>query len=347
MFVPIGDETACIAWLWQALYAPDGFGAVCRQCRTLRRFHRVTRRRAYACDHCGFQVYPTAGTFMAGSGLPVATWFCAVALILGSDGRIAPRRLSEELSVSYKTALRVKKRIAEALTTGSSDAALLQRLGREIAARGAPTGHSLSAPPEKAAKARDKIRAAACRAFAENGLAGTRIIDIAHEARVSSAIIHYYFKSKDEVLLGAIEWANDQANRRLQEVLSDCDDHIERLRRLLDEAVPQMETAQQEYLLWLEVWPRTRRHPETLAFCMAISDLWLEFVTTVVAEGVEAGVFTIRAPVEEVVLRIVALADGYCYCSVVGYEMMHIHRARKLLASFAAEQLGVPAEALA
>ena len=76
LYEPIGDEAACLAWLWETLYAPDGAGAVCRRCRTVRRFHRVSRRRAYACDHCGAQIYPTAGTFMEGSGLSVATWFC-------------------------------------------------------------------------------------------------------------------------------------------------------------------------------------------------------------------------------------------------------------------------------
>ena len=83
-FAPIGDEAACLHWLLTTLYAPDGVSAVCRHCRTMRRFHRVTRRRAYACDHCGTQVYPTAGTFMQGSGLGVATWFSAAALVTAS-----------------------------------------------------------------------------------------------------------------------------------------------------------------------------------------------------------------------------------------------------------------------
>ena len=82
-FPPIGDEAACLHWLWTALYAPDGVSTVCRHCRVMRRFHRVSRRRAYACDHCGTQVYPTAGTFMQGSGLGVATWFTAAWRLTG------------------------------------------------------------------------------------------------------------------------------------------------------------------------------------------------------------------------------------------------------------------------
>ena len=92
VFAPIGDESACLHWLWTSLYAPDGVSAVCRHCRMMRRFHRVSRRRAYACDHCGTQVYPTAGTFMQGSGLGVATWFAAAGLVTSREGGIAPGR---------------------------------------------------------------------------------------------------------------------------------------------------------------------------------------------------------------------------------------------------------------
>jgi len=240
----------------------------------------------------------------------------------------------------------MKRLIEEANASGGSDAMLLEALERKISV-GDPARLPFPAPAGRAAKARDNIRAAACRAFAEGGLAGTRIADIAREAGVSSAIIHYYFKSKDEVLLAAIEWSDDQAHRRLQRLLLDCDDHIERLRRLVDEAVPQTETLRQEYLLWLEAWPRTRRHPEVLASCVAMSNRWSEFVTAVVEGGVEAGAFVAQAPVEEIVSRITAIADGFSYRSVVGYEMMRIHRARQLLANFVAEQLGVPPQALA
>ena len=114
-FAPIGDEATCLHWLWTTLYAPDGVSTVCRHCRVMRRFHRVTRRRAYACDHCGTQVYPTAGTFMQGSGLGIATWFTAAWQLMEGDPNIAPRALADELGVSYKTALRIKRKLEEAL----------------------------------------------------------------------------------------------------------------------------------------------------------------------------------------------------------------------------------------
>ena len=213
VFAPIGDESACLHWLWTTLYAPDGVSTVCRHCRVMRRFHRVSRRRAYACDHCGTQVYPTAGTFMQGSGLGVATWFAAAWQLMEGDANVAPRALADELSVSYKTALRIKRKLEEALAPGSADAELLERLRRDaggpgVAAAGVPAR-------DRSSRARENIRAAACRAFAARGPSATRIADIAREAGVSSAIIHYYYKSKDEVLLAALQWANEHTSRQL------------------------------------------------------------------------------------------------------------------------------------
>jgi len=344
-FAPIGDEAACLHWLWTALYAPDGASAVCRRCRTMRRFHRVSRRRAYACDHCGTQVYPTAGTFMQGSGLGVATWFAAATLVTDGDESVAPRALAGELGVSYKTALRMKRRLEEAASGGTTDAALLERLRGDVGAAGggAPAG---AAARDRSSRARENIRAAACRAFAARGASATRIADIAREAGVSSAIIHYYYKSKDEVLLAALQWANEHTTRRLHELRGQTTDPIDLLRRTLELAVPAEGVLRDEYVLWIETWARMRLQPRLLAECVAMSDRWTLFIEELIDEGARAGAFHPVAPAAEIAQRTVALSDGLSFRSVVGYTGMRAPRVGELLVSFVAEQLGVSAETL-
>jgi len=346
VFAPIGDETACLTWLWTTLYAPDGASAVCRHCRTVRRFHRVTRRRAYACDHCGTQVYPTAGTFMQGSGLSVATWFVAATRIMASEGRVTPRVLATELGVSYKTALRIKKKVDQAAAGGSADAALLERLRRAGGVGGAASGDATPVR-DRSSRARENIRAAACRAFAARGPSATRISDIAREAGVSSAIIHYYYKSKDEVLLAALQWANEHTSRRLIELREQTADPLELLRRTLEMAVPSEGVLRDEYLLWIETWARVRLHPGLLAECVTMSSRWTGFLEEVVEDGRRTGAFRPVAPAAEVAQRLVALSDGLAFRSAIGYTGMHVQRVSELLLAFAAEQVGVPEEDLA
>jgi AcrR family transcriptional regulator len=345
VFAPIGDESACLHWLWTTLYAPDGVSTVCRHCRVMRRFHRVSKRRAYACDHCGTQVYPTAGTFMQGSGLGIATWFAAAWALMEDDPHIAPRELGEALGVSYKTALRIKRKLEEALAPGSTDADLLERLRRDAGGLGAA---SSGVPArERSSRARENIRAAACRVFAARGPSATRIADIAREAGVSSAIIHYYYKSKDEVLLAALQWANEHTSRALDELRREVDDPVELLRRTIDLAIPSEGVLHNEYVLWIETWARVRLHPRLLAECSVMSDRWVAFFQELVEDGEAAGAFRPVAPAAEIAQRMVALSDGLSFRSAIGYTGMQVQRVRELLVSFAAEQLGVPAEALA
>ena len=63
------------------------------------------------------------------------------------------------------------------------------------------------------------ILAAACRAIARQGAEATRIADIAAEAGTSTGTVHYYFETKDDVLLAALKWANEQPYGRMDELL--------------------------------------------------------------------------------------------------------------------------------
>jgi AcrR family transcriptional regulator len=200
---------------------------------------------------------------------------------------------------------------------------------------------------ERSSRARENIRAAACRAFAARGPSATRIADIAREAGVSSAIIHYYYKSKDEVLLAALQWANEHTSSALHELRQETSDPIELLRRTIDLAIPSEGVLRDEYVLWIETWARVRLHPRLLAECAAMSEGWVAFFQQLVEEGEEAGVFKPIAPAAEIAQRMVALSDGLSFRSAIGYTGMQVQRVRELLASFAAEQLGVPASALA
>ena len=207
------DEQPQLTWLWRHLYAPDGSKATCRSCGAVTRFHRLRSRPAYACDRCGAQIRPTSGTLFAGSSTPLVTWFEAIGLLAGSDEPSSRRELAERLGVDYKAAWSMTRRVREASARGGSDAALVQA----IAAAWRPTSQPaqiIQPSVNDGEHTVDRIRAAACRALAKRGLARTRIVDIAREADVSSAIVHYYFRSKDEVLLSALHMGRRTSCRR-------------------------------------------------------------------------------------------------------------------------------------
>jgi len=187
----------------------------------------------------------------------------------------------------------------------------------------------------------DEILAAACRAIVERGFSDTRVSDIAEIAGTSTGTIHYYFDSKQEVLLAALRWASDRLFARLEG--AEGPDAAARLGALLDLAIPydRPPARRDEYVLWMEVWALVLRSPEHLPALQDLSERWRAFFFEVVAEGVASGEFTPAAPPEIVSERLIALIDGLGFETVIGYPWSAPERMHALVVAFAAEQLGL------
>jgi transposase-like protein len=107
------DDAACLEFLKEQKY-PAGM-AFCAKCGRERRHHRVTGRRAYACDYCGSMISPAAGTIFAKSSTSLRTWFYALFRAATASEGLTARQLQRETSVTYKTAWRMMSRIRELL----------------------------------------------------------------------------------------------------------------------------------------------------------------------------------------------------------------------------------------
>ncbi len=192
----------------------------------------------------------------------------------------------------------------------------------------------------------DEILAAACQAIVQRGLCDTRVGDIAAAAGTSTGTIHYYYDSKQEVLVAALRWATDRLFARLHTAAGA--DATARLAALLDLAIPYAEppARRDEYVLWIEMWTLVLRSPEQLPALEDVSVRWRSFFFDTIREGAAGGEFSPVAPVEVVAERLIALVDGLGFETVVGYRWSTPDRMRALLVSFAAEQLGVDARRL-
>jgi AcrR family transcriptional regulator len=193
---------------------------------------------------------------------------------------------------------------------------------------------------------RDEILAAASQAIVERGFSDTRVSDIAEIAGTSTGTIHYYFDSKQDVLMAALRWASDRLFGRLGS--AEGANPIARLGALLDLAIPydRPQARRDEYVLWMEVWALVLRSPAHLPALQDLSERWRSFFFDVIADGVASGEFTPVAATDVVAERLIALVDGLGFETVVGYPWSTPTRMRALVVAFAAEQLGLDARRL-
>src|SRR5215218_6141410 len=100
----------------------------------------------------------------------------------------------------------------------------------------------------------DELLEATCRVVAREGAHGLRMSAVASEAGVSSALLHYYFATKSELLARAFSWAEDRVQERVEAELYGLDTAAEKLERLLVLYVEDDLVFRDNWVLWNELW---------------------------------------------------------------------------------------------
>ena len=102
------NDDACLEWLWQNRFAPDGENAYCPHCGVVRRFRRYEiGKQAWSCTSCSKRIYPTAGTIFHKSSTSLHLWFYAMWIMTSTRCGVSAKQLERELGVTYKTAWRM------------------------------------------------------------------------------------------------------------------------------------------------------------------------------------------------------------------------------------------------
>jgi AcrR family transcriptional regulator len=97
-----------------------------------------------------------------------------------------------------------------------------------------PTGRKKAAPAATDADTEQRILDAAHRVFIKRGTAGARMQEIADEAGVNKALLHYYFRSKDRLSDAVFQRVAKGIFARLTEAAGSDLELEDKVRRLID-----------------------------------------------------------------------------------------------------------------
>jgi AcrR family transcriptional regulator len=155
-----------------------------------------------------------------------------------------------------------------------------------------------------------EILEATCRVIAREGTDGLRMGTVAAEAGVSSALLHYYFATRADLLAQAFDHADAKADQAAEAALAGVDDPLDRLRRLLLIYSGGDDVFREDWVLWVEMW-RSAIFDERMAESVRRSNAtWNDQIAGLIDEALKAGSISANVDVDDAALRLAAVVDG-------------------------------------
>ena len=180
----------------------------------------------------------------------------------------------------------------------------------------------------------------------QRGLADTRVADIAERAGTSSALILYYFATKDRLLAEALAFYEERFYAEITEELHRLDRASDQLVRLIELSCSQGSAGEEswvdEWVLWPDMWARALRDQDVARDRETMDRRWRETIEEIVRAGQRAGEFE-RTDPGGFALRLAGLIDGLAIQVIMGDPEVPARRMLELCLEMAERELGFTA----
>jgi TetR/AcrR family transcriptional regulator, fatty acid metabolism regulator protein len=144
---------------------------------------------------------------------------------------------------------------------------------------------------------------------AEKGYSAVTLQDIAKRAGVSKGSTLYYFATKEDLFLGALEWMINQFDIRIGQAIANVEDPVEKVGALIGTIFANAQESRQFFLAYsdfVSIGTRNKRFHDLNA---KFYDGCCGHNREVIEEGMKIGVFR-QVDVEEASAMMRALVDG-------------------------------------
>jgi AcrR family transcriptional regulator len=187
----------------------------------------------------------------------------------------------------------------------------------------------------------EMLRAAA-ELICERGFGDTRIADVAKRAGVSSALVIYYFGTRDRLLVDALRYSEEAFYEAAERMLAETPSVRERLSMLVRwTCVPEMsDEIPGTWGLWFDLWAQAFRHDEVKAGRVELDARWRNMIIDTVKSAeldadIDARMFA---------LEFSALLDGLSIQVALDDPQVDSTVAYDIAMRFAERELNLPAD---
>jgi TetR/AcrR family transcriptional regulator len=163
------------------------------------------------------------------------------------------------------------------------------------------------------AATRKKLLTAARREFADSGLAGARVDEIAARAGVNKQLVYHYFGDKDALYLAVLEWVYEEIRAQERKLNLEGLPPQQAIKRLIEASFDHL-AAHPDFIVLLNDENRGgARHVRGSRKLEAMHSPLVSMVSAILGEGVRAGAF--RKGINAVHLYISIAGLSYFYFS--------------------------------
>jgi len=186
----------------------------------------------------------------------------------------------------------------------------------------------------------EMLRAAA-ELICERGFGDTRIADVAKRAGVSSALVIYYFGTRDRLLVDALRYSEESFYEAAEKMLAEIPSLPERLSLLIKwTCVPEADHGiPGAWGLWFDLWAQAFRHDEVKAGRVELDARWRKMII----DAVKSDELDTDVDVRMFALEFSALLDGLSIQVALEDPEVDSAVAHDIAMRFAERQLNLPA----
>lgn len=138
---------------------------------------------------------------------------------------------------------------------------------------------------------RAQLIRAAYKVVGQKGYYDFTIRDIALEAGLSTGLVHYYFKNKEDLLLNLLKEINKNITNVLGKNISKVEDPREKLNIFMTQAFDLMKNEKDYFYIVIDFWSQVNKNERMKRANIKLFKSYRDEVTAILKEGVEKGVF--------------------------------------------------------
>lgn len=159
--------------------------------------------------------------------------------------------------------------------------------------------------------------------FTRNGYVNTTIDDIAAACQLSKGSIYWYFKTKDDILIQAIQVFTQQFDQELSTILDQNGSQLEKIENGIDLFLNFHEENTGMFTLFVEFWAQSKDREEVKTYWNTMLNTFKQGIMTMVQNGMDNQEFQ-SVEIEPFVWGLMATLDGLAaYASFVDNLDLH------------------------